>query len=75
MARDKGAGKVAEMLGNSPQILLTRYRELVGPEAAERFWGRESGTNIAKKLDFCSCSTRYESGVAVKSVTVFMCEH
>ena len=38
MARDKDAGKVADMLGNSPGVLLTRYRELVSPEDAARFW-------------------------------------
>lgn len=39
MARDKDAGRVANALGNSPGVLLTRYTELVGPEAAEAFWG------------------------------------
>jgi integrase len=39
MARDKDAGKVADMLGNSAGVLLTRYRELVSPEASALFWG------------------------------------
>jgi len=38
MARDRDAGKVADTLGTSPAVLLTRYRELVGPEDAARFW-------------------------------------
>jgi len=39
MARDRDAGRVADMLGNSPGVLLTRYRELVSPEDAAKFWG------------------------------------
>lgn len=38
MARDRDAGRVADALGNSPSVLLTRYRELVRPEDADRFW-------------------------------------
>jgi len=38
MARDHDAGKVADVLGNSPGVLLTRYRELVAPEDAVKFW-------------------------------------
>jgi integrase len=41
MARDRDAGKVADMLGNSPGVLLTRYRELVSPEDAAKFWGSD----------------------------------
>lgn len=39
MARDGDAGRVAGVLGNSPGVLLTRYRELVSPEDAALFWG------------------------------------
>lgn len=38
MGAGRSASDVAAGLGNSPQILLTHYRELVRREDAERFW-------------------------------------
>ena len=38
LARDRDAGKVAEQLGHSPDILLRHYRELVSAEAVARYW-------------------------------------
>lgn len=39
MARDRDAAKVADQLGNSPRVLLTNYRALVGTEDTKEFWG------------------------------------
>lgn len=38
LARHESAGKVAMMLGNSEQILLTHYHEPVTKEDCEKFW-------------------------------------
>lgn len=38
MARDRNAAIVADRLGNSADVLLTHYRELVSKEAALAFW-------------------------------------
>lgn len=39
LAEWQDAGKVANALGNSPGVLLTRYKELVDRDEAKRFWG------------------------------------
>lgn len=38
MAKHRDPGKVSGMLGNSADILLTRYYELVSPQDCRRFW-------------------------------------
>ncbi|MCP5523587.1 MAG: hypothetical protein H7A46_18775 [Verrucomicrobiales bacterium] len=43
LALRKDAAAVALELGNSPQVLLTHYRELVTREQAAEFWGISSG--------------------------------
>lgn len=49
MARDGDAGRVANWLGNSPSVLLTRYRELVAPEDSERFWAEKKNVGGGDK--------------------------
>ncbi len=38
LAEHQDAGKVALWLGNSPKILLAHYQELIGKDAAQKFW-------------------------------------
>lgn len=38
MAKHRDAGRVADMLGNSPSILLRHYRQLVSNDDSDRFW-------------------------------------
>lgn len=45
MARDQDAARVADQLGNSPQILLTHYRAVVTPEESAAFWSLIPGAS------------------------------
>ena len=49
LARDQDAAKVALVLGHSPAVLFTHYRELVRPEAAAEFWQIMPATRATKK--------------------------